>query len=52
MSKMNSVIAIFESHNQAEEAVRELEKSKVDMKKLSIVGKWNVPRNVWMSRKQ
>jgi uncharacterized membrane protein len=39
MSKQNSVVAIFESHNQAEDAVRELQKSGVDMKKLSIVGK-------------
>ena len=39
MSKMNSVDTIFESHNQGEEAVREIEKCGIDMKKLSIVGK-------------
>ena len=39
MSEQNSVVAIFESHNQAEDAVRELQKSGFDMKKLSIVGK-------------
>jgi len=39
MSEMNSVVAIFESHNQAEDAVRDLQKSGFDMKKLSIVGK-------------
>ena len=39
MSEKNSVVAIFESHNQAEDAVRELQKSGFDMKKLSIVGK-------------
>jgi uncharacterized membrane protein len=39
MSEMNSVVAIFESHNQAEDAVRDLQKSGIDMKKLSIVGK-------------
>ncbi len=39
MSEMNSVVAIFESHNQAEAAVRDLQKSGFDMKKLSIVGK-------------
>ena len=39
MSKQNSVVAIFESHNQAEDGVRELQKSGFDMKKLSIVGK-------------
>ena len=37
--KTNFVIAIFESHNQAEDAVRELQKDGFDMKKLSIVGK-------------
>jgi uncharacterized membrane protein len=39
MSKQNSVVAIFESHTQAEDAVRELQRSGFDMKKLSIVGK-------------
>jgi uncharacterized membrane protein len=39
MSKQNSVVAIFESHQQAEDGIRELQKSGVDMKKLSIVGK-------------
>ena len=39
MSEQSSVVAIFESHNQAEDAVRELQKSGFDMKKLSIIGK-------------
>jgi uncharacterized membrane protein len=39
MSEQNSVVAIFESHNDTEEAIRELQKSGFDMKKLSIVGK-------------
>jgi len=39
MSKQNSVVAVFGSHDQAEDAVRELQKSGFDMKKLSIVGK-------------
>jgi uncharacterized membrane protein len=39
MSEKNSVVAVFESHDQAEDAVRELQRSGVDMKKLSIVGK-------------
>ena len=39
MSEKNSVVAIFENHNQAEEAVRELQKDGFDMTKLSIVGK-------------
>jgi uncharacterized membrane protein len=39
MSNMNSVVAVFESHEQAENAIRELQKDGFDMKKLSIVGK-------------
>jgi uncharacterized membrane protein len=39
MSNTNSVVAIFESHDQAEDAIRELQKDGFDMKKLSIVGK-------------
>jgi hypothetical protein len=39
MSNTNSVVAVFESHNQAEEAIRELQRDGFDMKKLSIVGK-------------
>ena len=39
MSDKNSVVAIFESHDRAEDAIRELQKSGFDMKKLSIVGK-------------
>jgi uncharacterized membrane protein len=38
-SEQNSVVAIFGSHNQAEEAVRELQQNGFNMKKLSIVGK-------------
>jgi uncharacterized membrane protein len=39
MSDKNSIVALYESHHQAEDAVRELQKSGFDMKKLSIVGK-------------
>ena len=39
MSEKNSVVAIFGSHAQAEDAIRELQKDGFDMKKLSIVGK-------------
>src|SRR5271157_2151982 len=39
MSETNAVVAIYDSHSQAEEAVKELQKSGFDMKKLSIVGK-------------
>ncbi len=38
MSKPNSVVAIFETHAQTEEAVKGLQKSGFDMKKVSIVG--------------
>jgi uncharacterized membrane protein len=38
MSNTNSVVAVFGSHKQAEDAVRELQKGGFDMKKLSIVG--------------
>ena len=39
MSGTNSVVAIFESHERAEDAIRELPHSGFDMKKLSIIGK-------------
>ena len=39
MSNTNSVVAVFESHDRAEGAIRELQKDGFDMKKLSIVGK-------------
>jgi uncharacterized membrane protein len=39
MPNTNSVVAVFGSHAQAEDAVRELQKDGFDMKKLSIVGK-------------
>ena len=39
MSETNSVVAIYPTHTQAEEAVKELQKSGFDMKKMSIVGK-------------
>ncbi|MGP0068618.1 MAG: general stress protein [Isosphaeraceae bacterium] len=39
MSDKNSVVAVFESHDRAEDAIRELQKGGFDMKKLSIIGK-------------
>src|ERR1039457_4134057 len=39
MSETNSVVAIYETHSQAEEAVKELQRAGFDMHKLSIVGK-------------
>jgi hypothetical protein len=39
MSEVNSVVAIYETHSQAEEAVKELQRSGFDMKKMSLVGR-------------
>jgi hypothetical protein len=39
MNSKNSVAAIYETHEQAEHAVKELQKAGVDMKCLSIVGR-------------
>ena len=39
MTKNNAVVAIYQSHTEAETAVKELQKSGFDMKKLSIVGR-------------
>lgn len=39
MSETNSAVAIYQTHSQAEEAVKELQKSGYDMKQMSIVGK-------------
>ena len=39
VSETNSVVAIYATHAQAEEAVKELQRSGFDMKKMSIVGK-------------
>jgi Heat induced stress protein YflT domain len=39
MTKQNAVVAIYNNHVEAEEAVKELRRANFDMKKLSIVGK-------------
>jgi hypothetical protein len=39
MTKNNAVVAIYKSHAEAETAVKELQQSGFDMKKLSIVGR-------------
>lgn len=39
MANTNAVIAVYETHSGAENAVKELQKSGFDMKKLSVVGK-------------
>jgi hypothetical protein len=39
MSNQNAVVGIYKTHTEAEVAVKELQKSGFDMKKLSVVGK-------------
>jgi len=39
MTQNNAVVAIYKSHTEAETAVKELQRSGFDMKKLSIVGR-------------
>jgi len=39
MTKNNSVVAIYKTHTVAEAAIKELQQSGFDMKKLSIVGR-------------
>lgn len=39
MINKNSCVAIFKTHQEAEQAIKDLEKSGFDMKKLSILGK-------------
>ena len=39
MAKENAAIAVYDTHIQAEAAIKELQKSGIDMKKLSILGK-------------
>jgi uncharacterized membrane protein len=47
MSDQNSVVAVYNTHREAETAVKELQKGGFDMKKLSIVGKeYHTEQNV------
>jgi hypothetical protein len=39
MKNMESVVAVYESHEQAEKAVKELQEGGIDMKSLSIAAK-------------
>jgi hypothetical protein len=39
MSVENSVVSIFNTHPETEEAIKELQRSGFDIKKLSVVGK-------------
>jgi hypothetical protein len=39
MAEVNAVVAVYETHSGAEEAVKELQRGGIDMRALSIVGK-------------
>lgn len=39
MSELNAVVAVYSTHTEAEEAVKQLERAGIDMRTLSIVGK-------------
>ncbi|HVB79355.1 MAG TPA: general stress protein [Candidatus Binataceae bacterium] len=39
MSETNALVAVYDTHTQAEDAVKELQRSGFDMRKMSIVGK-------------
>lgn len=39
MAKNEPVVAVYNTHSEAEEAVKELQKARFDMKKLSIIGR-------------
>jgi hypothetical protein len=39
MSTQNSVVAVFRTHTEADQAVKDLQRGGVDMRKLSVVGK-------------
>ena len=39
MSEKNLVVSVFNTHPEAEDAIKELQKAGFDMKKLSVVGK-------------
>lgn len=39
MTKQNSVVAVYQTHTEADHAVKELQHGGVDLRKLSIVGR-------------
>ena len=39
MSELNAVVAVYDTHEGAEEAVKELQRAGIDMRTLSIIGK-------------
>jgi hypothetical protein len=45
----NSVVAIYPSHMGAEAAIKELQQSGFDMKKLSIVGQTITQMRMWLA---
>jgi hypothetical protein len=49
MSATNSVVAVYDSHEEAERAVKALQRAGVDMKSLSIAGGAYIPMNMWLA---
>jgi len=49
MSATNSVVAVYDSHEQAERAVKALQLAGVDMKSLSIAGRGVHTMNMWLA---
>ena len=39
MAELNAVVAVYRTHIEAEDAVKELQRAGIDMRTLSIVGK-------------
>ena len=39
MTSEDSIVAVYEKHTEAEQAVQELQRAGFDLKKLSVVGK-------------
>ena len=46
MTTTNSVVAIYDTHEQAEHAVKELQQAGIDMKSLSIAARTHTPTNM------
>ena len=47
MSNQNSVVGIYKTHFEAEAAIKEIQKSGFDMKKLSMVGATITQMSMW-----
>ncbi len=47
MSKENSVVAVYHTHTEADQAVKELQRGGVDLHKLSTLGKATTQMSRW-----